>query len=275
MALIVLAITTVLVLWWASTVLILYLDGLPRRTFRWSIAVVGVIAVLGGATLAATAGTATPAGALAAFAAALAIWGLNELLFLTGLVTGPVRTQCPPGLRGLARFNAAAGAVIFHELALAGSLAAVFLLTAGGENTVGFWTFLVLFVMRLSAKLNIFLGVPNPAAELLPAQLAYLKSYFRVRPMNPLFPVSVTVASAVVGWLIFLAVTGGEFAATSNVLLATLLALAVLEHWLLVLPIPAAALWRWGLSSREGEGADALPVPETVVVHPAVRNIRG
>jgi len=27
-----------LALWWVSTIAILYLDGLPRRTFPWSIA---------------------------------------------------------------------------------------------------------------------------------------------------------------------------------------------------------------------------------------------
>ncbi|MGQ3058344.1 MAG: DUF3623 family protein, partial [Nevskia sp.] len=42
----------------------------------------------------------------------------------------------------------------------------------------------------------------------------------------------------------------GSHDAVSLGFLATLLSLAVLEHWFLVLPIPADALWRWGLSSR-------------------------
>ena len=33
-------------------------------------------------------------------------------------------------------------------------------------------------------------------------------------------------------------------------LLAALTGLALLEHWFLVLPIPAMELWRWGLKSR-------------------------
>ena len=31
----------------------------------------------------------------------------------------------------------------------------------------------------------------------------------------------------------------------------TLLALAILEHWFMVLPLPANALWSWGLRSRD------------------------
>ena len=42
-------------------------------------------------------------------------------------------------------------------------------LTWGGANQVGTWTFLVLWVMRLSAKLNVFLGVPN-LTERVPAR---------------------------------------------------------------------------------------------------------
>jgi hypothetical protein len=33
-------------------------------------------------------------------------------------------------------------------------------------------------------------------------------------------------------------------------LLATLVALGLLEHVFMVLPMPADALWRWGLASR-------------------------
>jgi putative photosynthetic complex assembly protein 2 len=271
-----LAIGAVIALWWASTVLILYLDGLPRATFRVSIATGAAVAAAGFAGLALTAELATPAGAFAAFAAALAIWGFNELLFLTGAVTGPHRAPLEPGAEGWRRFSSAAGAILWHELALAASLLAVAALTAGAPNPVGFWTFLVLFVMRLSAKLNIFLGVPNSAAELLPKHLAYLESYFRARPMNALFPVSVTLATIALGHVATQAAGASGFVLSAHALLATLLALAILEHWLLVLPVPAAALWRWGLKSR-AEPISGPPIarPENVIVHPAVRKLRG
>jgi putative photosynthetic complex assembly protein 2 len=38
---------------------------------------------------------------------------------------------------------------------------------------------------------------------------------------------------------------------TGQAMLATLCALAMLEHWLMVLPLPSDALWRWSLEGRE------------------------
>ena len=40
---------------------------------------------------------------LAGFLGALAIWGRLELAFLTGIVAGPDRGECPPGLTGWPR----------------------------------------------------------------------------------------------------------------------------------------------------------------------------
>ena len=36
-------------------------------------------------------------------------------------------------------------------------------------------------------------------------------------------------------------------------MLATLTALATLEHWFLMLPLPSAELWRWSLPTRASE----------------------
>ena len=37
--------------------------------------------------------------------------------------------------------------------------------------------------------------------------------------------------------------------------IAVLLSLAILEHWLLVLPLPDEALWSWALGSRKPRAA--------------------
>ena len=39
----------------------------------------------------------------------------------------------------------------------------------------------------------------------------------------------------------------------------TLLTLAILEHWFLVLPLPADALWSWGLRSRATDAPLVAP----------------
>jgi hypothetical protein len=41
--------------------------------------------------------------------------------------------------------------------------------------------------------------------------------------------------------------------------LATLMALATLEHWFLMLPMPSTVLWRWSLPGRGLDGARGAP----------------
>ena len=244
-------------LWWASTAVILYLDGLPRHTHRRSLLAWSVILLLAFAGLAATRSSQTPVAAVVAFACALAIWGWNEVAFLMGGLTGPRRRACGPGCDGWRHVGHAIATVLYHELALLACGAAVLVLVAGQPNDIGAWSFAVLWIMRLSAKLNLFLGVPNTARELLPEHLGYLGSYFEQRPMNGLFPVSVSAATIALVLLVLRAWSGAasSFETAGYGLVATLLALAILEHWLLVLPLPAEALWAWGPGSRQGRSA--------------------
>ena len=82
-----------------------------------------------------------------------------------------------------------------------------------GSNHFAMAMFAMLWMMRLSSKLNLFLGVPMLNAELLPPQLLHLRSYFRRQRMNPLLPVSVLVAAIVMVLLILRgkAPEAGEF----------------------------------------------------------------
>ena len=116
---------------------------------------------------------------------------------------------------------------------IASFLGALFLIVAPGEplrlalalmvfavswdkpNQTGWWTYLVLWSMRLSAKLNLFLGVRNLSENFLPAHLAYLQSYFTRRSWNWLMPVSVTAATAVLVplWMAVLVLTAMSISA--------------------------------------------------------------
>jgi len=248
-----------LFVWWFSTGLILYLDRRGRRTFRWS--VLAATAALGAAVygLVLSREAANVGGAYAAFSCALVVWGWHEMTFLMGLVTGPRRAASRPDSRGWRRFAEAASTLIYHEIALALTAVGLVALTWGAANQVGTWTFLILWGMRLSAKLNAFLGVPNMTEDFLPEHLAYLKTYFRKKPINALFPLSVTAGTLLGGLLVAQAAAPGAdaFATAGNMLLAALTALAVLEHWFLVLPLPDAALWRWALPRPAGKPAAA------------------
>jgi putative photosynthetic complex assembly protein 2 len=246
------AVLFALFLWWFSTGAVLYLVGLPKGAQVASMAGASLVGVLAVAGIAASRGDTSILGAYCAFTCALLVWAWHEMSFLTGLVMGPNKAPCPPDLRGWRRFVAAAKTLIYHELAILVTAGALVLLTWGAANQIGVLTFLVLWIMRLSAKLNVFLGVPNLTEEFLPDNLVFLKSYFARRPMNLLFPAAVTAATIVTMlWVQTAAAEGASgFTIAGYTLLATLLGLAVLEHWFLVLPLPAAALWSWGLISR-------------------------
>lgn len=246
-----------LFLWWFTTGAILYLDGMRRETFRWSLGAATLLLALAAWGLHASAADATPAGAILAFGCGLAVWGWLELTFLTGVITGPERSPCPPGLTGWPRFRRATLAVLHHELAILLAAAALAGLTWGGPNKAGLFTVLLLWGMRLSAKLNLFLGVRNLNAEFLPDHLRYLGTYFGRRPTNPLLPFSLLGSVGVAALLLAEAFApgasppGGEaFHAVAFTLLGTLAALGALEHAFMVVPLPATALWGWGFRSR-------------------------
>ncbi|WP_376097099.1 putative photosynthetic complex assembly protein PuhE [Roseomonas sp. CCTCC AB2023176] len=239
-------------LWWFATGLILYLDGMRRETFAYSL---GAATLLLGAAvfgLHATSDLATPHGAVVGFLGGLAIWGWLELAFLTGFVTGPERSACPPGLRGWGRFVRATRTLLHHELAILSALLWTANLTWDGPNRIGLWTVLLLFGMRLSSKLNLFLGVRNSNAEFLPDHLRYLGTYFGKARGNPLLPFSLAGSVAVAGLLLWTAFAPGadSFTAVGFTLLGTLAALGALEHALMLLPLPATLLWGWGFRSR-------------------------
>ncbi len=242
-----------LFLWWFSTGAILFLDGLPRHTFRWSLGGATIVLVVALYALKITAADRGVAGAYCAFTGALLVWGWLEMSFLMGFITGPRTTACPIGSQGWRRATHAIEAILYHEFALLAGALLVAAVSWQAPNQVGLWTFAVLWVSRQSAKLNIFLGARNLSEEFLPDHLRYLQSYFTRRTMNLLFPLSVTVGTiaSVMLWQTALDDAVPEATATGISFLATLLTLAVLEHWFLMLPIPSGALWDWGMRSRK------------------------
>ena len=230
-------------LWWVSTGLILFLNHLSERTFPRSMAAASVVALAALAGIHFTASIPSAAGATWAFSCGVLVWGWHEMAFFMGYVTGPRRTAGPP-TQGFRRFRQATETCIHHELAILLTAGVIFALTAGAPNHVALWTFVSLWLMRLSAKFNVFLGVRNLNEQFLPRRLAYLAAFMRHRRMNALLPFSLA-AGATAATLFAIAATKATtgYAITGHALVATLLALAVIEHAVMVLPIPFEALW--------------------------------
>lgn len=246
-----------LFVWWFGTGIVMLLDGLPRGTFRWSLATSTVIAVGALVCIARSADNTTVSGAYAAFTCAVLAWGWHELAFLTGWLTGPRKHACSAPGHGPTRFNEAVQAILWHELAIIAMAVLIAALTWGSPNQVALWTFGLLWIMRLSAKLNLFLGVRNRGEEFLPPHLVYLGSYFRHRRINALLPVSLIGGSVVAVAMIGAAMAGSGAHRAGLLLVASMLVLALLEHLLMITPMSPVALWRWAL--RQGEPSPTLP----------------
>jgi len=243
----------VIFVWWFSTGAIFYLVRLPRETHR--VSMIAATAVLLAALYGLWVGgrIVSPGGAYLTFSCAVLVWGWAEVAFLTGILSGS-RAEAPEAsCSGLPRVRRAIQAILHHELALLALGAVVVGISLQGENLVGLWTFAVLWTMRLSAKLNLFLGVPISNAEFLPEHLGHLAGFFRRGPINPLFPVVVTAATCVTAVLLHFALTGAgtPFEAAAAGLPGILLALAVLEHWFMVVPAPLARMFAWALRQRD------------------------
>lgn len=252
----------VVALWWSATGAIFWLDRRGGSSRVWTIGGATLVLLVSLLGLAVSARSATPASAFLAFACALGVWGWNEVLFLSGAITGPNRRRAPDGLSGWPRFRAAAGSVMHHEVVLLASGAAVLALTSGAENHVGLCAFMTLWIMRLSAKLNIFFGVPNPGERFLPERLRYLAGHFRRRPVGLFFGATFTTSTVALGAIALYGAPASPsaFEIVSVALVSTLLALAVIEHVFLAVPWDSAVLWSAALKRRSTTHAnDNMP----------------
>ncbi len=248
--------------WWFGTGAILWLVRRPVRSFRWRMAGMSVlgIASLWGAHRSMQ--SSEVANAYLGFASVIVMWGWHELAFLSGWITGPRREPLTPGARGVVRFRESLQAILHHEFALLANFGVLLLLQNGLPNHVAICTFALLWCMRLSAKLNLYFGVPEVGEQYLPSHLTYLGSYFRRGPVSVFFYFSISVAAGSWLWLVGEAQRGTVTVNTGWVLLAALLGLAIIEHLLMMFPLPMQRLWGWAMG-RPTQAAMPVTVTST------------
>jgi len=239
----VIPILIVIAAWWIGTGLVLYLQ---QRIERTPTALVLTLICVSSVSLAMMIVGATGTQAwhsYLGFISAICLWGCIELSYYTGLIGGVHTRPCPAGCDTAKRFRLALGTSIWHEISVLFVGGLVITLLFKAENPAGLYTFVVLWLMRWSAKLNLFFGVPNFNTDWFPARLAYAHSYIRRATITAFFPVSVILASVVATNLISTALTQPADQALMTMLPGVLLMLAILEHLFMALPIADNALW--------------------------------
>jgi putative photosynthetic complex assembly protein 2 len=243
-------IALVVLLWAASTALIFFLDSLPQRTFKWSMASATLLLALSLYGIWLWRGETSSFAVFASFTASMLVWGWMEMSLYMGYVTGVRKQSCPHGCHGVKHFGHAVAVNIWHELAIIAGVATLSII----GNPMALWTYVMLWLMHLSARLNVFLGVRNISAEFVPEHMAVLRSFLRKRNMNPLFPVSCVVLISLTAWLAF-------NSGSSNLhytIAATLAVIGLIEHVLLMLPLPVEKLWHWSQARK----AKPMPPPK-------------
>lgn len=243
------------ILWWFTTGLIMAVYGRARYIIQgWFVLATLVMAGAVGGLLV-TARMVQPSSVYLAFTCGVIVWGWLMAAYYLGFVTGPspdieqTVTPVDPTHHSLGqRFRQALRASLHHELLVlaVGLLLAAVLLP--NPNRWGFWSFLLLWLMHSSAKLNVFFGVRNFRVDFLPSHLHYLDRLITKRSSNPFFPLSICLASSASLALFYqvIAPTATEEQVIGSLLLVTMLVLGTIEHWLLIVPLPAM-LWGWGV----------------------------
>lgn len=240
------------VIWFTATGLIAWADNRERATFRRSVAIGGAAGVAGLIAIW-IASHSTSVGAIyVSFAGALAVWGWHEIGFLTGAAAGPRREACPEGAQGFERFTNASATVIHHEIALALTALMLISLAWNAPNQIGATVFVLMFALRLTSKINLFVGVPNATTEMLPPHLDYLKTYFGRNRMTVLLAASIAAIFALAWWFATLAIGAptGSAEMVGASLLTALCLLGAIEHLFLALPFRDGMLWGWAFSRR-------------------------
>ena len=211
--------------------------------------------------IAVTASEATAQSAYVAFACGIVVWGWQLLGFLHRLCHRAEQERLRAGLERACRASFRRSRTsVYHELAAILGAVALVALTYGQPNRIALWTYIILWLMHSSAKLNLFLGVPNLGAEMLPGHLAFLTSFMARRPMNALFPVSVTAGTAGSALLFLSACRSGASAIRHRGIRDARFADGAGggRALVLVVPIDGNALWRAFRRSRaDGPAATA------------------
>ena len=242
----------VIFLWWISTTVVLALTR--KNDIENNIktmVLVTIVLALGFLILIYSRNIVSVYSAYFGFVSILMIWAWQETAFLVGWIIGSRKSKCPKDSKGFKRAWLAFQTINYHELTLVILGVTIWVLTKDSPNDIAFKTFMVLWIMRLSAKINIFLGVRNFYEEFLPKKISYLTTYFKRKSYNPLFPFLLAVASIADMLFWYNAGTAvNSFERASLTLIAALLGLGIVELILMMLPFQLDRIWRLGLLKR-------------------------
>ena len=235
--------------WWLLTGIALIAVHQPQRRRRVVFVLVSLIMMATWSVIPSNVIDGSPLASAVGFLLGLLIWAWLEISYLLGFVTGPNHKPCPEGATSWQRFMGGLGTTLYHELAVLMMVALLGWISYGSINTTAVNTLIVLWLMRWSAKLNLFFGVRHFNEEWLPSHLGYLVGYLRIDRASWLLPLTTFLGIVATTALYQLGYGAGSVAQQlSFYLVATLMLLATVEHLFLMFPFQESILWRWAAS---------------------------
>lgn len=244
-----------LFLWWFTTGLIISVYGRSRRFLRvcFGVATLALLVAFGG--IVATRASTHILGVYLSVTCGIVIWGWQTSSYYLGFITGAAAPPQPIAVNKQNRFWLALRSSLMHELIVVATAVILAAVTWKQPNQWGLWMYLALWIMHSSAKLNVFFGVRNFYVELLPSHLHHLDALLDRRSSNSFFPISVLMAGSITLVFVYRAIIPDTPPphTVGYLLISTMIFLGILEHFMMVLPLPAT-LWGWGLR----------PLPNTV-----------
>ena len=253
-----------LFIWWFTTGLIMVVYGRSRPIVHTGFGLITacMVAALVGVWL-----TRSQSGLWAVYAAltcGVFLWGWQVASYYLGYITGPdIDTPTSP-MTFTTRFCLALKASWHHEAVVVAFALLLTALTWNQPNRWSLWIFLAVWFMHSSGKLSVFFGVRNFYIDWLPAHLHHLKPFIAKRPSNAWTFSSIVFASSLGLSLYFRGLAQGveSAPAVGLIFVGTMILLGVLEHGLLILPIPAT-LWGWGIQKLPEDEAHSISTAPT------------
>jgi len=231
------AVVLVVAFWWVATGVIIAMQANAATRFAGLI-VATVLALVGVLEMRAVRDDESPSGVRRAFFGGAMLWAWVSATFYGGWLTGFHPTGAVPAAPSWGAVMPAIAATLVNDSATLLMLIAGTFMERDARNRTGLWTLLLFWGVQQVAKLNVFFGVANPAANFLPPHLSYLRQFFGPPVNSPFLTASLIAVSAATLWAAWRArpaLPDGRREAAA--LYATILGLAVLELAVLGVPL--------------------------------------
>lgn len=224
------AVGVVVAFWWVATGIIIAMQH-SAATRLAGLIISTVLAIVGVAEIRSVRDDDSASAVRRSFLGGAMLWAWVSAAFYGGYLTGFAPAGPVADVPSWSAVPAATAATLANDAATLALLITGFFVERDARNKTGLWALALFWGVQQVAKINVFLGVVNPAANFLPEHLGYLRDFFGPSRNTVFLWVSVAGTVALTGYAAFRARRAPtEGAREAAAVYGAILALAVLEY---------------------------------------------